>query len=488
MTYYVGADIGTSSVKLLLMDEYGNACAKQEESYDLSMKHPGWVEVDPDEWFSATMKGLARLLDGVERKSVRGIGFTGQMHTTVCVDNSGALICPAISWNDIRTADLIKPMKDEISQYEELRHISKILSTGSPAANLLWMSKNEPDNFTRIHKVLIGPDYLTYRFTGIYGTDYCEASTSSLFDINSKTWSSRMCKIIGLSESALPPVRASGQIVGCLLPEIAEQLELSPDVIIIAGTGDNPAAYLSSGQLASGEPVISLGTSGVLVFSRNVADDNAKGKPMLFSADGNVFTTIVQGVVQSVGSSYGWWIKNILKSDSFDEINQTLDSSATVNKQLLFYPHLTGDKTIHADPSLKGAFIGIGADVTQEEATHAIFEGIGFAFRQLIEQMHAGKEIHTIKVTGRMSGIKAFMQILADILNVRIEVSENIGAVQGIAMLTAQSCRKQNISNYVEKHAHKTCVFHPRKLFIDSYNKKYYIYTKIYDSLKQIYT
>lgn len=487
MTYYIGADIGTSSVKLLLIDDLGNACARQEEFYSLSMKHPGWIEIDPDEWFSATMKGLPRLLDGIDRQSVRGIGFTGQMHTAVFLDNNGALIRPAISWNDIRTADLIKPLREEISKYQELRHIDGILSTGSPAVNLLWLRKNEPDNFARLHKVLIGPDYLTYRFSGIYGTDYCEASTSSLFDIRGKKWSSRMCQIIGLSESVLPPVRASGQKTGCLLPEIAEQLRLSPKVQIIAGTGDNPATYLSSGQLSNSEPVISLGTSGVLIFSRNMVDDNAKGKPILFSTDDSLFTIIVQGVVQSVGSSYGWWVKNILKSDSFDDVNRTLDSTGPINKHLLFYPHLAGDKTIHADPLLKGAFIGIGADVTREEATRAIFEGIGFAFRQLMERMHAGKETRTIKVTGRMSGIGPFMQILADILNVRIEVSENIGAVQGIAMLTAQSCGSQDIFTYVEKHPSQARVFCPRKPFSDTYNEKYCIYTKIYDSLKQIY-
>lgn len=488
MAYYVGADIGTSSVKLLLIDDRGNTCARQEEFYNLSLKHPGWTEIDPDEWFSATMRGVPKLLAGIDHQAVQGIGFTGQMHTTIFLDENGVSIRPAISWNDTRTAGLIEPLKEEIAKHYKLGHINGILSTGSPASNLLWLKENEPGNFNRLDKVLIGPDYLTYRFTGIYGTDYCEASTSSLFDIHSKRWSSQMCQIIGLSESTLPPIRASGQIVGCLLPEIAEQLGLSPEVQIIAGTGDNPATYLSSGQLVSGEPVISLGTSGVLIFSRSVVDDNAKGKPILFSIDNSVFTTIVQGVVQSVGSSYGWWVKNILKSDSFDDVSRTLDSTGPVNKQLLFYPHLTGDKTIHADPHLKGALIGIGADNTQVEATRAIFEGIGFAFRQLMEQMHAGKEIHTIKVTGRMSGIREFMQILADILNVRIEVSENIGAVQGIAMLSAQSCGNQDIFSCAGKHSPQACVFHPRKQFSDSYHEKYCIYTRIYDSLRQIYT
>lgn len=487
MTYYVGADIGTSSVKLLLINDQGAACAKCEESYSLSSPRPGWMEIEPNTWFSAAMRGLQRLLRGIDRGAVGGIGFTGQMHTAVFLDGEGESIRPAISWNDTRTAGLVTELKKEIAGHKELSSIGGILSTGSPAVNLLWLKREEPGNFAKLRTVLIGPDYMTYRFSGAYGTDYCEASTSSLFDSHSRKWSAGMCRIIGLPESVLPPIRGAGQIVGGLLPAVAEALGLPQSVRVITGTGDNPAAYLSSGQLTSGEPMISLGTSGVLMFSREKGDGRAKGKPILFSLGDRHFRTIVQGAVQSTGSSFRWWAKDILRGESFDDISGQVDCSGDVNQRLLFYPHLAGDKTIYADPYLRGAFIGLGSDTSREEATRAVLEGIGFAFRQLMEKMHAGRELHSIKVTGGMTRMHGFMQILADILNVCLEVSENISAAEGIAQLAAHSCGVGKAFELQENQSGEHRIFRPRTAFVERYDEKYCLYAKIYHALRQVY-
>jgi len=487
MTYYVGVDIGTSSVKLSLVDASGSVCANREVAYSVTSVKPGWLEIDPAVWFVSAMIGLSSLLEGIKRSNVCGIGFTGQMHTAVFLNKDGESIRPAISWNDTRTADLVRELKDETQEYDELRHIRQILSTGCPAANLRWLKMNEPDDFNKIHKILIGPGFLTYRFTGVYSTDYCEASTSSLFNIYSKEWSPLMCRIIGISESVLPKVRGAGEIVGKVLPAIADELGLSRDVRVITGTGDNPATYLSSGQISSGEPMISLGTSGILMFSRDGEIGKAKGKPYLFSVDGNYFDIIVQGAVQSTGSSFRWWAKDILQGDHYDSISGLVDCTKPVDKRLLFYPHLAGDKTIYADPHLRGAFIGISTDSTREETTRVIMEGIGFAFRQLMEEMRVDKKLHAIKVTGGMSCIPAFMQIFADILNVHIEISTSTGAAQGIALLAAQSCGIEDIFNKNASSTDHMYTYQQREEFVGMYNEKYSMYIRIYDSIKKIY-
>lgn len=484
MACYIGIDIGTSSAKLILIDSKGNVCARQDVFYNLTQTLSGWFEIDPCSWYDAVMHGASKLLEGTDRSMVGGIGFTGQMHTTVFVDARGHSIRPAISWNDTRTSSLLGPLREEISRHYELRHIGGIISNGSPAANLYWLSKNEPENFAKIHKMLIGPDYLTYRFTGVYATDYCKASTSSLYDIYHKQWSERMCNILSVPMSVLPPVYSSGHKIGLIQPEIAAQLGIEPTVQIIMGTGDNPSTYLSSAMLKSGEPIISLGTSGVLMYARDAVDEKAKGKTTLFSAGGDNFSFIVQGTVQSSGSCYSWWAKNFLDADTFEDIQNKVDITKPVNQQLLFYPHLNGDKTIYADPYLKGALIGIGTNVNKEEVTRAILEGISFAFKQLMEEMYTEKKPGTIKVAGKMSCVQPFMQILADVLQIQIETHENISAVQGIAILTAQSCEDHEIEKIAQG---PVTIFNPRKVFSEMYTEKYQKYKKIYSSIKEIY-
>ncbi|MCL2864133.1 MAG: FGGY family carbohydrate kinase [Lachnospiraceae bacterium] len=484
MNYYIGIDIGTSSAKLLLLDDQGSVHAQERVCYDLLQTQTGWFEIEPNEWFKATIVGIKKLLIKFDPKKVKGIGFTGQMHTTVFLDKHGNSIRPALSWNDTRTSEYLELIKEKISNYKDLQHISGIISTGSPAVNLLWLKEQEAGNFKKLHKILIGPDYLTYRFSGKYGADYCEASTSSLYDIHNRTWSEKMCNIIGIPLSILPPVYHSGYKVGVILPELSEVLGFNKDVQIIIGTGDNPATYFSSSMLKNKEPIISLGTSGILMYNRCTVNEKSKGKSTLFSINDKDFYIIVQGAVQSSGSCYNWWVKKFIEVQDFDEIKNNVNITKPINHQLLFYPHLNGEKTIYADPHLKGALIGIGTDVDKEEVTRAIFEGISFAFKQLIEQMQIDENFKVVKVTGRMSTVRPFIQILADILQVKIETDDNISAVQGMAIITAQSCENKLLNKETGRN---TQIFYPRSSYSRIYVDKYQKYKKIYHSIKEVY-
>ena len=180
-------------------------------------------------------------------------------------------------WNDTRTKDLIPFLKEQIL-HSDVPYVAGIISTGSPAANLYWVKQHEPELFTRICAFLIGPDYLVYQFTGIIGTDYCEASTSSLYDLRKKEWSPDLLRIVGADPKICPPVRGSAEIAGRIRPDVAARFGLPDDVSVIVGTGDNPAASLPTGCLTGGYPVLSLGTSGVLMFPRKAPDFRAKGK------------------------------------------------------------------------------------------------------------------------------------------------------------------------------------------------------------------
>jgi xylulokinase len=487
MRYYIGVDIGTSSTKLILIDHEGNIIAQGSRDYIIDQPNPGWKEINPEIWFEAVKQGLKEMLTSIDKTQIRGIGVTGQMHTIILMDDKGKPIRPAIMWNDNRTKEYIKDFKKEIEQHGDSPFIKKIISTGSPALNLYWMRVNEPENFEKLNKFLIGPDYIVYRFTGTADTDYCEASTSSLYDISNRKWSRTMGELIDLPGSVYPSIKGSAEIAGEILEEIADELGIPKDVKVITGTGDNPATAISTGCFTNPYPILSLGTSAVLMFTKKNLDINAKGKDILFSFDGESFYILTQGVVQSAGSSYSWLCKNILEFKEFgQEVNKiALDRLGENN--LIFYPHLVGEKTIYSDPFIKGAFIGIGSDTTRADMVQAVMEGVCFGVKQLIEEMKLS-HIDVLRVTGGGANSSVWMQIMADILNIKVEtIFGNSGASQGIALLSAYSCGEFSSLNGMNKKIGKVLnTYHPRKYNASLYSNQYLRYKKVYNALKTI--
>lgn len=485
---FIGIDLGTSSVKLVLTDENGKLLREAGRDYRLLQPAQGWKEIRPETWWDASAQALDELLDGADRDQVAGIGVTGQMHTVVLLDEAGNSIRPALMWNDTRTKDLIPGLKEKIAG-TEVSYISTFLSTGSPAANLLWFRLNEPDQFARLGKFLIGPDYLVFRLTGVYGTDYCEASTSSLFDFRSLRWSPVMREIAGLPEKVYPPIRGSAETAGTLLPETAARFGLREDVTVIVGTGDNPAASIPTGCLGRQYPVLSLGTSGVLMFPRQAPDFEAKGKNVLFSFGGKTVHTLVQGVVQSCGSGYSWWNQSVL-GQSIAGADREIDMDRLGESPILFYPHLVGDKNLYADPDLRGAFLGLSTDTTRADMTQAVMEGIAFGLRQLTEAMRLpAEELAKLKAIGGGSRSRVWMQILSDVLNTPIDQLEgSAGAGYGMALLAAYRCGAVSSLEDISKSAvYVKERFTPRPYNAGLYEKHYQRYLKIHDAVKAVF-
>ena len=486
---YIGIDMGTSGVKLLLMDEGKQLLAQASLEYELSRPRAGWSEIDPDLWYEKTLEGLRRLLEGQDAREVRAIGVTGQMHTLVLLDGRGACVRPAMLWNDKRTAAAIPDLRRALAQGPDGAYLSGIVSTGSPAANLYWVSREEPEVFARCRRFLIGPDYLVYRLTGSLGTDYVEASTSSLYCPGARAWSGEMQALIGIPDSMYPRVRGSAETAGTLLPELARALGMRPEVRVIAGTGDNPATAISTGCLGRGCPVLSLGTSGVLMFPVNAMSDAPRGKIILFSLDGIRFSYLVQGVVQSTGESVSWWTRKVLGLRDFGTFDRAITRERILNSQVLFYPHINGDKTIYADPSLRGAFIGLGSDTGPDEMYYAVIEGLCLATRQLAECMGLRLEAcPSLKVVGGGARSDIWLQTLAGVLGVRVErLGGDIGPAFGIALL-ARAADLSADGNILLDDGHLVIdrAFDPDPGCVPVYRERYERYLRIHDALKTI--
>jgi len=464
--------------------------AQQTEDYHTANGQCGRREIEPEVWFRCLVRGMQVIFSRYDSQRVDAIGVTGQMHTLVTLDEAGNPVRPAILWNDLRAKELIPEMREIICREPDGASIAKTLSTGSPAANLYWMRRFEPENFRRIKKFLIAPDYLVYRLTGTCGTDYSGASTSCLYDIQRRRWSDFMRGFLGLHEEVYPQVRGSCTAAGTLTEKAARPFSMRKDVAVLTGTGDNPATALLTGCLGQGAPVISMGTSGVLMIRPRRLEPEARGKAILFSPDGENFSCLVQGTLQSNGDVFKWWLRSILGIDDAAPVDSLLAGCPPPRNDLLFYPHLSGEKTIFADPDIRGAFIGLSTRTTREDMIYAVLEGLCCGYRELAENMRLDlKRCAGIKITGGGSRSTVQAQILANVLNVPVEQMDGTVSPALCAALLAAYHRGfiRSLDQISQGAAKIKAVIQPQAEMVEPCNRKYARYVKIYGALKTIY-
>lgn len=476
----LGIDLGTSSVKVAALCG-SSVVAEASKSYEISSPQPGWREIDPALWWGASKAAVAEVASRVDGE-ISAIGVTGQMHTLVPLDAEGAPVRPALMWNDVRTADLVPRVRERLNAAGE-DYLARLVSTGSPAANLVWLKTQEPASFAKLDRFLIGPDWIVFKLTGSVETDYCEASTSSLFNLEERAWSERACVFLGIPPSILPPVRGAAQVAGHVDDGLAKELGIPAGIPVVHGTGDNPAAAVTTGCLVQGRTVISLGTSGVLMARRDAPDFSARGKNILFSADGKDVRCLVQGAIQSCGSTRSWLIERILQASSYDGVDGQADASRAGTGELLFFPHMTGEKTLFADPSLRGAFIGLTPETSRADLDLAVMEGIAYGFRQLASEMAIpldGRE--PLLAVGGGARSSTWLQVLADVLKCPIQRVEGpSGAAVGAAVLAltgALGCPEPEVVSF-------GAVFEPGAA-ADNHDRKYERYLHIREALKSI--
>ncbi|BEU88616.1 xylulokinase [Selenomonas sp. TAMA-11512] len=485
MKSYIGLDLGTSSLKLLWADAAGEIKNECSKTYRYAVPETEYHEIAPSVWQKTLEEGLSELLAGgspEERASVAAIGVTGQMHTTVFLDRDGESIRPAILWNDVRTRDMVAEVRKKIAETPTPAGIYGMISTGSPAMNLYWLKEEEPFHFERLAHFLIGPDYIVYALTGEISTDYCDASTSSLYDYSRERWSEEVRAVLGLSVNIYPPIRPSGVSAGTLLPAYREKYGLGA-IPVTVGTGDNAAAALSMGILGTGRAALSLGTSGVLIFEREEADFEKKGKHIAFSISGEPPRMLVQGVLQSVGNTIDWWMKEILGGASFDEELSGFDASKLGEGRLLFYPYLMGDKTIYQAPGLRAAFIGLGAETRRRDMLISIFEGIAFGVKRLVEEMEVPKsKLLPLLVTGGGAKNPLWLEILANVLETEVRTGSSGDAVLGAVRL-ARCCVGEPLEVETKERGDRS-LYAPCPVIAARYRQKYRLFKGLHDALR----
>lgn len=484
MAAYLGIDVGTSSVKLTAIDDSGSVVATASQGYGLVEPRPGWREIDPETWWNAVCDAMVRLSASVEPSSIAGVCVTGQMHTVVLADEGGRATCRSIMWNDLRTSDDVPPARLAMRAAGE-SHIARIVSTGSPAINLAWARRFNPSAFEAAAVFLGVPDWIALRLGGHPGIDWCGASTSSLFSLDGLAWSLPACDYFGIPQGLLPAIEDSDSIIGTVCEKAALRTGLPVGIPIVRGTGDNPAAAIPTGCLSQSAPVISLGTSGVLMYARDGVCQPAYGKPVLVRA-GERLRTLVQLTVKSCGSDMEWWVKRVLGLESFSPEDKAVEDLRHDMGDLLFFPHLNGEKVLYSDPSLRGAFLGLSLDTTASEMTRAVMEGVAFGLRSLWEVIEGPGSWDAVRLVGGGSKSNLWTSIVSNVLGVDVVRMRTSGAGQGAAILALCAVTGESLVDVAERAVELLDVVTPDAEICAVYDRKYARYERVYDALESV--
>ena len=483
---FIGVDLGTSAVKLLLMDEEGKICKIVSREYPIYFPHPGWSEQNPEDWFKQSMEGIRELTSECDRSQVRGISFGGQMHGLVALDENDRVIRPAILWNDGRTAKQTDYLNEVIGRDRLSEYTANIAFAGFTAPKILWMKENEPENFAKIRKIMLPKDYLAYKLSGVFCTEYSDASGMLLLDVKNKRWSQEMLDICGISEEQLPKLYESWEAVGTLKKEIADELGLSDQVRVIAGAGDNAAAAVGTGTVGDGGCNISLGTSGTLfISSRTFGVDKNNALHSFAHADGNYH---LMGCMLSAASCNKWWMDDILKTKAYQEEQAGITKPG--ENQVFYLPYLMGERSPHNDPDARAAFIGMSMDTTREDMTLAVLEGVAFGLRDSLEVARSiGVCPERTKICGGGAKSPLWRKIIANVMNMKVDIIESEeGPGYGAAILAAVGC---GVFSSVEEAAGRlvkvVATEEPDPELTARYEERYQKFRKLYPALKGLF-
>ena len=486
--YYIGIDLGTSAVKLLLVNGEGAIENEVSLEYPLSFPQPGWSEQEPGDWWEACCKGIPELLKGFDASQVEGIGAGGQMHGLVALDAEDTVIRPAILWNDGRTQAETDWLNNEIGREKLSALTANIAFAGFTAPKLLWMRKNEPENFARIAKIMLPKDYINYRLTGVHSCDYSDASGMLLLDVEHRCWSEEMLQICGIRREQMPALFESWEITGCVKPEIAAALGLPEGVKVAAGAGDNAAAAVGTGVVGNGGCNISLGTSGTVFISSSAFGVDPNNALHAFAhADGGYH---LMGCMLSAASCNKWLCEDILQTDDYAAEQAGITDDMLGRSHVYFLPYLMGERSPINDVNARGTFTGMTMDTTRADLVQAVLEGVAFAIRDSVEVARSlGLDLSRSKICGGGAKSPLWRKIFANVLGIPLDmVVTEQGPGYGGAMLAMTGCgRFASVQEAADTLVELASTTMPDPELTARYDEQYRKFRRIYPAMKKLF-
>ena len=485
---FIGIDLGTSAVKLLLVDEKGSILRTVTKEYPLSFPQPGWSEQNPADWWKAVQHGILQLTEHVDKSEIRGVGCGGQMHGLVALDEHDAVIRPAILWNDGRTAEETEYLNTVVGKEKLSALTANIAFAGFTAPKLLWMKKHEPENFARISKIMLPKDYINYRLTGVHACDYSDASGMLLLDVEHKCWSKEMLELCGVSESQMPKLFESYEVIGTVRGFVSGALGLPRDCRVVAGAGDNAAAAVGTGTVGEGACNLSLGTSGtIFISSERFGVDPNNALHAFAHADGHYH---LMGCMLSAASCNKWFCEQILKNDDFAAEQAPITDDRLGRDRVFFLPYLMGERSPINDTDARGCFVGMSMDTSRADLLQAVLEGVAFAIRDSFEVAKSlGIELKRSKLCGGGARSPLWRRIIANVLNITLDIPQTEeGPGYGGAMLAMVGCGEYaSVKDCAEKLVRVKETVEPDPALAARYEERYQLFKSIYPVMKPLF-
>lgn len=493
MSFLLGLDIGTSGVKGLLIAADGEIRCTNMENYPLFTPHSGWAEQNPEDWWTATKKCIKGLIQKskINAGDIKGISFSGQMHSSVFLDKDMEVIRPAILWSDTRTSKQCREIYERAGGLKDLiDFVSNPALEGFTAPKILWLKDNEPANFQKVKLVLLPKDYIRYQLTGEIHTEVSDGAGTLLMDVKEKDWSDLLLKRLGLSREILPPVVDSITVTGKVSINAAQETGLMAGIPVVAGGADNACGAIGSGIIKDGRVMASIGTSGVVVAQTAEPLADSGGKLHLFNhaVPDNWY---MMGVMLSAGMSFSW-LKEELFANGFDynQLNIMASEVEPGSEGLIFLPYLYGERTPYADANARGVFFGISGKHQQRHFVRSVMEGVSFGLRDSLELVkNKDVKLRDVRVIGGGARSKVWQQILADIFGHDISLlNVEEGPAFGAAIIAGVGTGVYSSFSEIDQGIVRvTRTISPIEANVRYYNQLYKIYKDLYQSLKKDY-
>lgn len=486
--FFIGIDLGTSAVKLLLVDEKGGIAKETSREYPVYYPQTGWSEQNPADWWAAVKDGLEELTAKISKSEICGIGCAGQMHGLVILDSADNVIRPAILWNDGRTAKQTDYLNTEIGKKKISEYTANIAFAGFTAPKILWIKENEPDNFKKISKIMLPKDYINYMLTGVHACDYSDASGMLLLDVRNKCWSKQMLEICSVSDEMMPKLFESYESIGMLKKDVADLFGFNDNVIVVAGAGDNAAAAIGTGTVGDGKCNISLGTSGtIFISSKDFGVDSNNALHSFAHADGRHH---LMGCMLSAASCNKWFMEDILDTDDYQAVQAEISDEKLGKNKVYFLPYLMGERSPLNDTNARAAFIGMSMDTAQSDMLQAVFEGVAFAIRDSFEVAKSlGINILRSNICGGGAKSMLWKKIMANVLGIPLDtVKTEQGPGYGGAVLAMVGCGMFNsVDEACNALVEISDTVYPDNELTQAYEYKYQNFKKLYPSLKTVF-
>ncbi|RLL47046.1 xylulokinase [Oceanobacillus piezotolerans] len=490
MKYVIGIDLGTSAVKLLLVNKHGDVVQEVSKAYSLIKEKSNYSEQNPEDWVDQTIEGLSDLLQLFKGtpEDIEGISFSGQMHGLVLLDENHEVLRNAILWNDTRTTEECHEIYSRVGRERLLKITKNLALEGFTLPKILWVKNHEPETFNKAKHFVLPKDYVRFRLTGKLHMEYSDTAGTLLLNINEKKWSKEICDILGIDVNMCPPLVESHAEVGMITTEIATKTGLTPFTRVFAGGADNACGAIGAGILEEGKTLASVGTSGVVLTYEGNSDKDFQGKVHYFNhAAPNSYYSM--GVTLSAGHSLSWFKNIFAKDESFEELLDEVESVSIGANGLLFTPYISGERTPHVDAAIRGSFIGMDSSHQRKHFVRAVLEGITFSLNESLQIFREnGKDIDRIISIGGGAKNEDWLQMQADIFNADVvKLKSEQGPGMGAAMLAAYGCGWFNsLNECANEFLKEDRVYHPIAENVEKYQTLFQLYKLVYSATESL--